>query len=185
MIRRPPRSTLFPYTTLFRSLEFRGGHRKRGWDGLAAGGLDCLVIVFDLQPVAVRFFLGGAPWHADTRSRPARFVGKCTVICFVRHRIFHPSTPPQVRQHTPTGEFCLTRARERGAHAVGVLSPRITTRRIEHHSRVCNGWEEGQHSAGALRPGQGRASVSPHPVSDNYPAPGVRELCWWRGAGAL
>src|SRR2546425_3869880 len=60
MIRRPPRSTLFPYTTLFRSLEFRGGHRKRGWDGLAAGGLDCLVIVFDLQPVAVRFFLGGA-----------------------------------------------------------------------------------------------------------------------------
>src|SRR2546421_12272021 len=24
MIRRPPRSTLFPYTTLFRSLEFRG-----------------------------------------------------------------------------------------------------------------------------------------------------------------
>src|SRR5258708_10432489 len=24
MIRRPPRSTLFPYTTLFRSLQFRG-----------------------------------------------------------------------------------------------------------------------------------------------------------------
>src|SRR2546428_4096743 len=27
MIRRPPRSTLFPYTTLFRS---RGAHRQRG-----------------------------------------------------------------------------------------------------------------------------------------------------------
>src|SRR2546428_7509452 len=26
MIRRPPRSTLFPYTTLFRSLRRRGGH---------------------------------------------------------------------------------------------------------------------------------------------------------------
>src|SRR5438270_8767971 len=26
MIRRPPRSTLFPYTTLFRSPEHRGGH---------------------------------------------------------------------------------------------------------------------------------------------------------------
>src|SRR3712207_8917872 len=25
MIRRPPRSTLFPYTTLFRSQDFRGG----------------------------------------------------------------------------------------------------------------------------------------------------------------
>src|SRR5437870_8416400 len=28
MIRRPPRSTLFPYTTLFRSLDHRGGHRR-------------------------------------------------------------------------------------------------------------------------------------------------------------
>src|SRR2546430_8031351 len=27
MIRRPPRSTLFPYTTLFRSLGHRPGHR--------------------------------------------------------------------------------------------------------------------------------------------------------------
>src|SRR2546430_12223779 len=26
MIRRPPRSTLFPYTTLFRSLSYRGEH---------------------------------------------------------------------------------------------------------------------------------------------------------------
>src|SRR3712207_8575118 len=29
MIRRPPRSTLFPYTTLFRSA-IRGGHQRRG-----------------------------------------------------------------------------------------------------------------------------------------------------------
>src|SRR3712207_8164852 len=28
MIRRPPRSTLFPYTTLFRSRPPRGGHRR-------------------------------------------------------------------------------------------------------------------------------------------------------------
>src|SRR5258706_4865575 len=27
MIRRPPRSTLFPYTTLFRSVEFDGGNK--------------------------------------------------------------------------------------------------------------------------------------------------------------
>src|SRR3712207_8751235 len=49
MIRRPPRSTLFPYTTLFRSLSRRGGHdngraedkapaRGRGRD--APGGRD-------------------------------------------------------------------------------------------------------------------------------------------------
>src|SRR5258708_25793532 len=29
MIRRPPRSTLFPYTTLFRSLPIRGTHSSR------------------------------------------------------------------------------------------------------------------------------------------------------------
>src|SRR3712207_8289741 len=28
MIRRPPRSTLFPYTTLFRSLALHRGHRR-------------------------------------------------------------------------------------------------------------------------------------------------------------
>src|SRR3712207_7577405 len=36
MIRRPPRSTLFPYTTLFRSDEQRGaGRRERAGDVLA------------------------------------------------------------------------------------------------------------------------------------------------------
>src|SRR5258708_37397192 len=30
MIRRPPRSTLFPYTTLFRSLHLRAGHGGNG-----------------------------------------------------------------------------------------------------------------------------------------------------------
>src|SRR5260370_23210019 len=34
MIRRPPRSTLFPYTTLFRSIWWRRSHRVSGptWD---------------------------------------------------------------------------------------------------------------------------------------------------------
>src|SRR2546427_2597963 len=37
MIRRPPRSTLFPYTTLFRSCD---GGRARWGEGLAVGRLD-------------------------------------------------------------------------------------------------------------------------------------------------
>src|SRR3712207_9338755 len=36
MIRRPPRSTLFPYTTLFRSRE-RGGRRRRDVGHLVVG----------------------------------------------------------------------------------------------------------------------------------------------------
>src|SRR3712207_7591112 len=44
MIRRPPRSTLFPYTTLFRSPARRGGWSRRGrtggrcTSGVAGGG---------------------------------------------------------------------------------------------------------------------------------------------------
>src|SRR2546427_8620138 len=39
MIRRPPRSTLFPYTTLFRSLcEFSSKGRSKGWISAATSG---------------------------------------------------------------------------------------------------------------------------------------------------
>src|SRR2546421_11982665 len=37
MIRRPPRSTLFPYTTLFRSLRHRAQHRAVGAGGGCRG----------------------------------------------------------------------------------------------------------------------------------------------------
>src|SRR6266581_4144450 len=40
MIRRPPRSTLFPYTTLFRSRERDGGRRPRVGDRRPAAGGD-------------------------------------------------------------------------------------------------------------------------------------------------
>src|SRR5436305_9514879 len=36
MLRRPPRSTLFPYTTLFRSARFREAHRQH-IQGFASG----------------------------------------------------------------------------------------------------------------------------------------------------
>src|SRR2546422_8223594 len=38
MIRRPPRSTLFPYTTLFRSGRGGGRDRRRGGGGRCGGG---------------------------------------------------------------------------------------------------------------------------------------------------
>src|SRR3989449_5023492 len=47
MIRRPPRSTLFPYTTLFRSLALARGSRQRVEDAAClvetAGGPDRLI----------------------------------------------------------------------------------------------------------------------------------------------
>src|SRR5688572_32591718 len=39
MIRRPPRSTLFPYTTLFRSFRKKKGHSKKGSTYKPARGL--------------------------------------------------------------------------------------------------------------------------------------------------
>src|SRR2546422_3089781 len=41
MIRRPPRSTLFPYTTLFRSIDERAAGLERN----ARGYADCLALV--------------------------------------------------------------------------------------------------------------------------------------------
>src|SRR5260370_1547718 len=37
MIRRPPRSTLFPYTTLFRSYHTRRSGKLRTWSALSEG----------------------------------------------------------------------------------------------------------------------------------------------------
>src|SRR5688572_31498507 len=69
MIRRPPRSTLFPYTTLFRSLRRSGGERAadagRSWNGRGRAP-------FGLDGRAPRAALG--PRHG--RSRRGRGVDR-------------------------------------------------------------------------------------------------------------
>src|SRR5690349_23188071 len=61
MLRRPPRSTLFPYTTLFRSLLRRWGH-SRGFVVEAMSGID--MALWDVLARSVGKplykFLGGA-----------------------------------------------------------------------------------------------------------------------------
>src|SRR3712207_8515673 len=58
MIRRPPRSTLFPYTTLFRSLRTRVAVNT-----VSSGPLRCWrgVVVMPLRPPGVPQLIGGAP----------------------------------------------------------------------------------------------------------------------------
>src|SRR2546426_1576985 len=70
MIRRPPRSTLFPYTTLFRSLRRRRGRGNRGALEVPAHRRDGAAGV---RPARVdrRLERRGAR-RADTRDLPAQ-----------------------------------------------------------------------------------------------------------------
>src|SRR3989449_10916069 len=76
MIRRPPRSTLFPYTTLFRSLALAPGTRFRPrpagrelWSGVLLGAL-----------VAVGFIAQTAGLVITTPSRSAFIVAVSSVL---------------------------------------------------------------------------------------------------------
>src|SRR5436190_16599489 len=86
MIRRPPRSTLFPYTTLFRSFDFGGGGR----DG--AGGRDGD---------------GGRSDRKSTRLNSSHTVISYAVFCLKKkkkqliHNIRSARTPRRPLLHDP------------------------------------------------------------------------------------
>src|SRR3989454_11590606 len=62
MIRRPPRSTLFPYTTLFRS---RKRHRSLRWHGLQGGDREVTAPPLPSHRPTAALLLGA---HADQIS---------------------------------------------------------------------------------------------------------------------
>src|SRR5256885_5561698 len=87
MIRRPPRSTLFPYTTLFRSSRFRNLREegaRRGW---------LLVRTPDPQPRGNRHLrtdLGGhdgLPDRKSTRLNSSHLVISYAVFCLKKKKI--------------------------------------------------------------------------------------------------
>src|SRR2546426_6280761 len=68
MIRRPPRSTLFPYTTLFRS------YRVLGWKyAIPVGVID---MVKGAVPVAI---LG--PWTMRSEEHTSELQSPCNLVC--------------------------------------------------------------------------------------------------------
>src|SRR5256886_10341279 len=73
MIRRPPRSTLFPYTTLFRSTTSQDQICERGHDQRQHGVVDVVEALAHRFPFAAHRFSGEAeaqdPWRASDQDR--------------------------------------------------------------------------------------------------------------------
>src|SRR2546426_3330915 len=72
MIRRPPRSTLFPYTTLFRSRRLLSGHGLH-YGGLYGYGHSVNTIEFSQAPTAVQ--QGRSEEHTSELQSP------CNLVC--------------------------------------------------------------------------------------------------------
>src|SRR3712207_9098121 len=69
MIRRPPRSTLFPYTTLFRSAGVAAGQREAGEPPGEAVGVAPLELVEGLLPPEDDRLAGAGVERAGQRGR--------------------------------------------------------------------------------------------------------------------
>src|SRR2546426_2757889 len=78
MIRRPPRSTLFPYTTLFRSLARQGAAEVR-----ARRRADHDLRGACVEPLARRVQISNAAAHAAGRSEEhtSELQSPCNLVC--------------------------------------------------------------------------------------------------------
>src|SRR3712207_9513859 len=86
MIRRPPRSTLFPYTTLFRSgksrlfWEFGHSHRAQGWLVLEAGSVSYGKATSYLPVIALLKSYCGIEDRDDARRMREKLNGKLLTL---------------------------------------------------------------------------------------------------------
>src|SRR2546422_10772188 len=96
MIRRPPRSTLFPYTTLFRSLAVAAGAPAEQREKVAHGGGEdpqVLVVAHGRGAVALGELLPVGPvdhWNVTEHQRlvsPPRQAAQHDLLGLVRDRV--------------------------------------------------------------------------------------------------
>src|SRR5256886_15779119 len=132
MIRRPPRSTLFPYTTLFRSL------RRGEFAGLSARTF--MMRTLFLHPPSYDGFDGGAGaryqmkrevrsfWYPTWLAQPAALVEGSKLIDSPPHRLKFEDIAPEldprepVVMHTSTPSF---KADARTAERIRTVNPSI------------------------------------------------------------
>src|SRR5256885_10012143 len=87
MIRRPPRSTLFPYTTLFRSIAYHASHV---WTLTSVGSM-CADRLGAFQAVTL-----GKGWYWVFDGGTARYTGG---------PFLNPNPPPGIRSEEHTSEL--------------------------------------------------------------------------------
>src|SRR3712207_7714517 len=101
MIRRPPRSTLFPYTTLFRSLQVRVGRGEPsgGRDGLVERGVDAAGARVDLLRQGVD--VGRLQFRSEehTSELQSRQYLVCRLLLEKKILLSHDCTPDKPRYH--------------------------------------------------------------------------------------
>src|SRR2546426_4067116 len=82
MIRRPPRSTLFPYTTLFRSVVGIPGHNKSIQAVIVAGGGQSLFFAADLIPtrhhLPLTWIMG---YDLRSEEHTSELQSPCNLVC--------------------------------------------------------------------------------------------------------
>src|SRR3712207_8055312 len=94
MIRRPPRSTLFPYTTLFRSQSCAGGQHRRG---SRVNGVDDLVAVDALQIARGDAEAGVAELALDDVERSEEHTSELQSRQYLVCRLLLEKTTKQIR----------------------------------------------------------------------------------------
>src|SRR5258708_31112202 len=88
MIRRPPRSTLFPYTTLFRS--------KLVWTAVQlarSGAFACIAL--DLTHTGVRLSLADCKDRKSTRLNSSHQIISYAVFCLKKKKTYITDQDPQ------------------------------------------------------------------------------------------
>src|SRR2546422_7062328 len=99
MIRRPPRSTLFPYTTLFRSLE---GDPTGCGDVFGAAVVASLIAGANLDDALRLGTRMGARDRKSTRLNSSHGYISYAVFCLKKKKEKHKHAPRQILQHRAT-----------------------------------------------------------------------------------